>query len=102
MSPHAITDSLANGDDFHSAEDLIPKAFNTQPKPNSSSNGSSLLSASAIIGMSFAFAQDATSIDGFWSMLMQARCASEEFPESRLNKSAFYHSDSTRQDSVII
>ncbi|TEY39885.1 hypothetical protein BOTCAL_0448g00110 [Botryotinia calthae] len=61
---------------------------------------SSLANPVAIIGMSFVFPRDANSADGFWTMLMQARCASEDFPESRLNQASFYHSDVARQDSL--
>ncbi|KAI1804894.1 hypothetical protein F4811DRAFT_570659 [Daldinia bambusicola] len=54
----------------------------------------------AIIGMSFQFPGDATSAESFWSMMMEGRCASRDFPADRLNGSALYHPDSSRGDSV--
>ncbi|KAI1467710.1 KR domain-containing protein [Daldinia caldariorum] len=54
----------------------------------------------AIIGTSFQFPDDATSAESFWSMMMEGRCASRDFPADRLNGSALYHPDSSRGDSV--
>jgi hypothetical protein len=91
----------ANGNSSQSAETSISKTHATQPAMGSISNDGPLSNPAAIVGMSFSFPQDAVSSDKFWSMLMQARCASEDFPASRLKKSAFYHSEAARQDSVI-
>ncbi|KAI9644954.1 hypothetical protein NHQ30_006989 [Ciborinia camelliae] len=100
MTSHIFTDVQANGNGSHSSEVSTPNTYPTQPAVDLNSRALSLHNPTAIIGMSFTFPQDANSTDRFWSMLMQARCASEDFPESRLNKSSFYHSDATRQDSV--
>lgn len=54
----------------------------------------------AIIGMSLLFPDDANTPESFWSMLMEARCASREFPSDRLGGEALYHPDATRGDSV--
>ncbi|KAI1480108.1 hypothetical protein F4774DRAFT_425201 [Daldinia eschscholtzii] len=54
----------------------------------------------AIIGMSFQFPDDATSAESFWSMMMEGRCASRDFPVDRLGGSALYHPDPSRGDSL--
>ena len=43
----------------------------------------------AICGFSVKFPQDATSSEAFWEMLIQKRCATTEFPASRLNLAGF-------------
>ncbi|KAK6958414.1 hypothetical protein Daesc_001214 [Daldinia eschscholtzii] len=55
----------------------------------------------AIIGMSFQFPDDATSAESFWSMMMEGRCASRDFPADRLGGSALYHPDPSRGDSEL-
>lgn len=100
MASYASIDVQVNGNDSHSSEDSVQNASATQPVMNLPSSGPFLLNPTAIIGISFAFPQDAHSSDGFWYMLMQARCASEDFPQSRLNISSFYHLDLARQDSL--
>jgi acyl transferase domain-containing protein len=54
----------------------------------------------AIVGMSFQFADDATTAETLWSMLMEGRCASKDFLPDRLNGAAVYHPDRSRGDSV--
>lgn len=54
----------------------------------------------AVIGMSFQLPGGAISSDSLWSMMLEKRCASSEFPEDRLGGSAFYHPDRSRGDSV--
>lgn len=44
----------------------------------------------AIIGFALTFPQDAVSPGQFWKMLMEKRCATTEFPPSRMNIDAFY------------
>ena len=44
----------------------------------------------AIIGFALKFPQDAVSPGQFWKMLMEKRCATTEFPPSRMNIDAFY------------
>lgn len=43
----------------------------------------------AICGFSLKFPQEATSSEAFWEMLIQKRCATTEFPASRLNLAGF-------------
>lgn len=54
----------------------------------------------AVIGFSFTFPEDATSAETFWSMMMEGRCVSTEWPQDRLNGSALYHPDPERLSSV--
>jgi acyl transferase domain-containing protein len=56
----------------------------------------------AIIGLSFKFPGDATSAESLWSMMVDGRCASQEFPEDRLNGAALYNPDRSRGESVSI
>ena len=56
----------------------------------------------AVIGLSLRFPQDAVSVDSFWGMLMERRCAMTEIPKDRMNLSAFYHPDANRQDNVCL
>ncbi|KAI1381693.1 beta-ketoacyl synthase [Hypoxylon crocopeplum] len=44
----------------------------------------------AICGFSIKFPGDAVSVDSFWQMLIEKRCAMTEFPMSRFNKNGFY------------
>lgn len=54
----------------------------------------------AVVGMSFQFPDQATSEESFWTMLMEGRSASRDFPSDRLNGSALYHPDRSRGDSA--
>ncbi|KAH8730005.1 hypothetical protein GQ44DRAFT_673662 [Phaeosphaeriaceae sp. PMI808] len=54
----------------------------------------------AIVGMAFQFPDDAEDVRSFMSMLMQARCASRDFPKDRLNGDVLYHPDASRGDSI--
>ncbi|KAI3317739.1 ketoacyl-synt-domain-containing protein [Xylariaceae sp. AK1471] len=54
----------------------------------------------AVIGMSFQLPGGATSPESLWSMMLERRCASTDFPVNRLGGSAFHHPDRTRGDSV--
>ncbi|RWA12367.1 hypothetical protein EKO27_g2745 [Xylaria grammica] len=54
----------------------------------------------AVIGMSFQLPGGATSPESLWSMMLERRCASTDFPADRLGGSAFHHPDRTRGDSV--
>ena len=56
--------------------------------------------AIAVVGLAVKFPQEASSIEGFWSMLAQGRCAMTDFPSDRLNIDAFYHPDASRYESV--
>jgi len=54
----------------------------------------------AIIGISFRFPEEATSVDGFWKMLSEKRCVSKETPADRFNIDAHYHPDTNRTDTL--
>ena len=54
----------------------------------------------AVVGFSLRFPQDATTAEAFWKMLMEGRSAMTEYPKDRMNIDAFYHPDTTRQDTV--
>ena len=72
-------------------------------KPNRKANeqlDEDRLEPIAVIGFSLTFPGDATSAGSFWSMLMEGRCVSTEWPKDRLNGSALYHPDPERLDSV--
>lgn len=59
-----------------------------------------LLEPIAVVGFSLKFPDDATSAESFWNMLIEGRCASEEFPKDRLNLDAFYDPNPDRQGTV--
>ncbi|EEP78083.1 hypothetical protein UREG_02932 [Uncinocarpus reesii 1704] len=47
----------------------------------------------AVVGFATRFAQEATSADRFWELLLRARQAATPFPKERFNANAFYHPD---------
>ncbi|WEW54612.1 hypothetical protein PRK78_000032 [Emydomyces testavorans] len=47
----------------------------------------------AVVGFSVRFAQEATSAERFWELLLRARQAATAFPNERFNSNAFYHPD---------
>ncbi len=56
----------------------------------------------AIVGLSFEFPQDATSLDAFWELLMSKRNTATEFPKDRISLSAMYHPDRNRRGQVSV
>ncbi|KAK7908914.1 hypothetical protein PG985_014792, partial [Apiospora marii] len=54
----------------------------------------------AVIGMSFQLPGGAASPDTLWSMMLEKRCASSDFPDDRLGGAALHHPDQSRGDSV--
>ena len=54
----------------------------------------------AVVGFSLKFPEDGDTTEGFWKMLMEARCASSDFPQDRIDISQLYHKDTKREDSV--
>jgi hypothetical protein len=58
--------------------------------------------AIAIVGMSLKFPGDATTIETFWQMMMQARSTASTFPRDRTNHGAHYSSDPTATGTVCI
>lgn len=57
-----------------------------------------LIEPIAICGLSFKFAQDATSTEAFWKMLVEKRSAMTDYPNDRLNIAGFF--DPTRQNAL--
>ncbi|KAL9011921.1 MAG: hypothetical protein Q9173_003281 [Seirophora scorigena] len=52
----------------------------------------------AVVGLSLKFAQDATTPDAFFQILMDKRCVRIEWPKDRVNIEAFYNpSDDTAE-----
>lgn len=47
----------------------------------------------AVIGMAVKFPQDASSVEGFWQMLLDGRSSLTEIPKDRMNIDAYYHPD---------
>ena len=54
----------------------------------------------AVVGLSLKFPDDAISVESFWNMLIEGRCASEDFPKDRLNLNAFYDPNPDKQGTV--
>ena len=54
----------------------------------------------AIVGFSLNFPQEMKSAEDFWSLLVQRRNVSSDFPEKRMNIDSFYHPDKNRKDTV--
>ncbi|OJD33820.1 polyketide synthase [Diplodia corticola] len=54
----------------------------------------------AIIGIGARLPGDASTPEGFWNLLMNARSARSEAPKSRYNAEAFYHPDPDRAGST--
>ncbi|KAL6717587.1 hypothetical protein ACLMJK_005502 [Lecanora helva] len=54
----------------------------------------------AVVGLALKFPQDATSLEGFWDMLVEQRCAMTDFPSSRLNVDAFYHPNISQRGTL--
>ena len=54
----------------------------------------------AVVGLSLKFPEDATSPDGFWSMMLEKKCASKDFPEERMNIDSYYDPDNKTLNTV--
>ena len=54
----------------------------------------------AVVGLAIKFPQEATSVEKFWRMLLEKRCAMTEWPTDRLNIDAFHHPDPSRRGTV--
>ena len=70
-----------------------PCTGDTWPEPDK-------LEPIAVVGLSLRFPQDATTVDGFWKLLLERRCTVTPFPEDRLSVSGNYHPDPRRRDTV--
>ncbi|KAF2741959.1 hypothetical protein M011DRAFT_413522 [Sporormia fimetaria CBS 119925] len=67
---------------------------------HTSDDASSTLEPIAIIGMAFELPQGATTDEAFWDMLVQKKCASQEYPPDRMNIDAFYDTTKKRMNSM--
>lgn len=78
-----------------------PRSDTTNP-PCTADTGPELdkLEPIAVVGLSLRFPQDATTVDSFWKLLLEQRCAVTPFPEDRLSVSGNYHPDPNRRDTV--
>ena len=56
----------------------------------------------AVIGFDLRFPQDASSVEGFWQLLLEGRSAMTEVPPDRYNLKAFYHPDHKHGGTVRI
>jgi acyl transferase domain-containing protein len=54
----------------------------------------------AVVGMSCRFPSDASSVEDFWSFLVNARSSNQKIPEDRFCVDSFYHPSSARQGDV--
>ncbi|KAI1371047.1 hypothetical protein F4677DRAFT_464565 [Hypoxylon crocopeplum] len=54
----------------------------------------------AIIGFSMRFPQEATSPEGFWSILSEGRSVMTEVPPERFNINGFYHPDASHPGTI--
>ena len=54
----------------------------------------------AVVGLALKFPGDATSPEAFWSMIMEKKCASKDYPPDRMNVDAFYHPDFKKPNKV--
>ncbi|KAF2156538.1 ketoacyl-synt-domain-containing protein [Myriangium duriaei CBS 260.36] len=54
----------------------------------------------AIVGFAFKFPGDADTVEGFWDMMVEARCASTSFPAGRMDLSGIYHPDEGRTHTI--
>lgn len=54
----------------------------------------------AIVGMGFRLPGEAMSVEGFWDMLSEARCARTKVPKDRYNVDGLYHPSPDRQGGV--
>ncbi|KAM7200798.1 hypothetical protein V8F33_003729 [Rhypophila sp. PSN 637] len=55
----------------------------------------------AIVGMSFRFPGEATTVKGFWDVLSKAKSTRTRIPDSRFNPDAYYHPNADRPGAVI-
>ena len=65
----------------------------------SSPNGDEVMPI-AVVGMGFRGPGEATSIEGLWKMISNAREAWSPVPKERWNHDAFYHPDGNRNGTV--
>lgn len=92
---------IAHIDDFafhHRQPSMADRSDST--KAHAFDEEPEVLEPIAIIGMSHKFPQEAVDNESFWTMLVNQRCASTEFPRNRLNIDAFYDPDPKKQNRV--
>ena len=54
----------------------------------------------AVVGMGFRGPGEATNVEKFWNMVLQAREAWSPVPKEKWNNDAFYHPDASRNGTV--
>ena len=54
----------------------------------------------AVVGIGFRGPGEATSVEKFWNMILQAREAWSPVPKEKWNNDAFYHPDASRNGTV--
>ena len=54
----------------------------------------------AVVGIGFRGPGEATSVENFWNMILQAREAWSPVPKEKWNNDAFYHPDASRNGTV--
>ena len=55
----------------------------------------------AIVGMSFRFPGEASSTEGFWDILANAKSTRTRIPKNRFDADSFYHPSPDRQGAVV-
>lgn len=71
-------------------------------KPSLSKTDKDVLEPIAVVGLSIKFPGDATSPELFWTMMIEKRCASKDYPADRMNIDAFYHPDPNKLSRVSV
>ena len=54
----------------------------------------------AVVGIGFRGPGEATNVEKFWNMILQAREAWSPVPKEKWNNDAFYHPDASRNGTV--
>ncbi|RDL41699.1 uncharacterized protein BP5553_01678 [Venustampulla echinocandica] len=93
--------SVSNSSDSQSADSPItlPSTLLGYPQEyrDVDISGRDALEPLAIVGFSLKFPQDATTAESFWSMLLEGRNVSTEFPSDRMNIDAHHDPIGDRQ-----
>ncbi|THV55759.1 hypothetical protein BGAL_0004g00460 [Botrytis galanthina] len=74
--------------------------FNSSEVNNSETRGNGSHVPLAIVGFSFEFPREATSVGSFWEMICKGRTASSDFPSDRMNIQEYYHPDDNRTSTI--
>ncbi|TGO92077.1 hypothetical protein BPOR_0011g00280 [Botrytis porri] len=74
--------------------------FNSSGADNSETRRDGSHIPLAIVGFSFEFPREATSVASFWEMICEGRTASSDFPFDRMNIQGYYHPDDNRTSTI--